>query len=155
LARRQRLDTADFTLVLRSGRVLRGASAQLLVKANGLDYARLGMIVPKRAVALATRRNRLRRVIREWFRLNQTRFAGWDWVVRLNIPAKDKSKPGKSRPASKSAQPMPGKPADLVEPLRADLDKLMRSIPAAAYATEYATKYATKYATEPEPPPEP
>ncbi|HXC40544.1 MAG TPA: ribonuclease P protein component [Burkholderiales bacterium] len=122
MARRQRLDTAAFTVVLRSGRVLRGACAQLLVKANGLDYARLGMIVPKRAVALATRRNRLRRVIREWFRLNQARFAGRDWVVRLNIPARDKSKARQSGPV---------KPADLVEPLRADLDKLMLSIPAA------------------------
>jgi ribonuclease P protein component len=45
--------------------------------------------VPKRLVRRATTRNRIRRLIREAFRLEQRRLGGSDCVVRLVKPVSD------------------------------------------------------------------
>lgn len=55
----------------------------LLSAPNGLDYPRLGMIVPKKIIATAVGRNRIKRVIREVFRLNQAELVGLDVVARI------------------------------------------------------------------------
>jgi ribonuclease P protein component len=47
---------------------------------NDLTHGRLGLVV-SRKVGRAVRRNRLKRVIREVFRLNKPAFAGLDVVV--------------------------------------------------------------------------
>ena len=48
---------------------------------NGLAHSRLGITTPRR-VGNAVRRNRLRRRVREVFRLNQAQIAGgWDILV--------------------------------------------------------------------------
>lgn len=54
---------------------------------NGLDYARLGLAVSKRKARLAVQRNRLKRLIRESFRVNQQRLSGVDIVVIPRAPA--------------------------------------------------------------------
>ena len=54
---------------------------------NGLDRARLGMIVPKKIVPLAVGRNRIRRLLREWFRLRQQELSGLDVIAQLRAPA--------------------------------------------------------------------
>ena len=72
-------------MVLRNGRPLRGKAASLLVRPNKVLYPRLGMIVPKRAHGRAVDRNKIKRIIREWFRTNQPRLAGRDWIVRLGL----------------------------------------------------------------------
>lgn len=46
-----------------------------------MDYARLGLAVSKRKARLAVQRNRLKRLIRESFRVNQQRLSGLDIVV--------------------------------------------------------------------------
>lgn len=46
-------------------------------------YARLGMVVPKRLLGRAVDRNRVKRLVRERFRLTQSAIAGHDWLVRL------------------------------------------------------------------------
>lgn len=43
---------------------------------NDQVYSRLGIIVPKKNVNKATKRNRFKRVIREFFRLHQYRLKG-------------------------------------------------------------------------------
>ncbi|MBU0745085.1 MAG: ribonuclease P protein component [Gammaproteobacteria bacterium] len=48
---------------------------------NDLSYPRLGVIVPKRNIHQATKRNRFKRVVRESFRLNQNRFQGVDILI--------------------------------------------------------------------------
>lgn len=52
--------------------------------ANG---ARLGIAVGKKHVRRANRRNRLKRTVRESFRLNRERLAGLDLVVVAQAPA--------------------------------------------------------------------
>jgi ribonuclease P protein component len=51
--------------------------------ANGRSGARLGMIVARRSTGTNVRRNRIKRLIREIFRVRQGGLSGWDWVVRV------------------------------------------------------------------------
>src|SRR5690606_35159503 len=53
----------------------------LLARDNQLDHPRLGLVIGKKSVKLAVERNRIKRQIRESFRLNQDNLVGWDIVV--------------------------------------------------------------------------
>lgn len=55
----------------------------VLVAPNDLPHARLGMIVPRKVIATAVARNRIKRLLRETFRLNQQEIAGLDVVARV------------------------------------------------------------------------
>lgn len=71
----------------------RARASQLVVAAvpNGLDCARLGLSVGKRVWKSAVRRNYVRRVFREAFRLEQARLpAGYDYVL---VPAEPRLAP--------------------------------------------------------------
>ena len=50
--------------------------------ANGLPKPRLGMVVAVKVAGSSVARNRIKRLIREAFRLRQRELAGWDWIVR-------------------------------------------------------------------------
>ena len=69
--------------VLKSGRLTRAARLALYRLPNDVDCARIALIVPKRLAPLAVIRNRIRRVVREAFRLQQQRLGAQDCVVRL------------------------------------------------------------------------
>ena len=58
-----------------------GKSVLLLARDNQLDHPRLGLVIGKKSVKLAVERNRIKRQIRESFRLNQDNLTGWDIVV--------------------------------------------------------------------------
>jgi len=58
-----------------------GKSVLLLARNNELDHSRLGLVIGKKSVNLSVERNRLKRQIRESFRLNQDNLVGWDIVV--------------------------------------------------------------------------
>lgn len=51
-----------------------------------MQHARLGLIVGKKAVARASARNRIKRVIRERFRIAQSELPAVDMVVRVVGP---------------------------------------------------------------------
>lgn len=53
------------------------------VRSNAQSIARLGLIVPKRCLPRAVDRNRVKRVLREWFRIHQVGLTGRDVLVRL------------------------------------------------------------------------
>jgi ribonuclease P protein component len=53
----------------------------VLAVANQLDYPRLGMVVSVKAAGNAVKRNRIKRLIRESFRLHQALLDGLDLVV--------------------------------------------------------------------------
>lgn len=75
--------------VLRGGKLLRGNGISVLLGGSVSGEARLGLIVPKRILQRAVDRNRVKRVLREWFRHGRTRLAGRDCVIRLT-PASTK-----------------------------------------------------------------
>lgn len=80
--RRARLTSAaQFESVFASTCKSSSGSFTVLARPNGLAQARLGIVVSKRCSKLAVERNRLKRLVRENFRLVQQRLAGLDLVV--------------------------------------------------------------------------
>ncbi|WP_288061267.1 ribonuclease P protein component [Rodentibacter caecimuris] len=53
----------------------------ILARKNNLDYPRLGLAVPKKCLARAHDRNRIKRLVRESFRLSQYQLPACDFVV--------------------------------------------------------------------------
>ena len=82
----QRLAGAAVQQVLKEGRARTVGTLRLQYRANGLEHVRLAQVIPKKLAARAVDRNRIRRVVREAFRLEQQRWAGYDCVVRLRSP---------------------------------------------------------------------
>jgi ribonuclease P protein component len=71
----------DFQQTFRLGKKQKEGGLVVYTKLNGLGYARLGLAVAKKIIPSATSRNRLRRLIRESFRLNQHRLPEVDIVI--------------------------------------------------------------------------
>jgi len=53
----------------------------LLARKNSLDHPRIGMAIPKKHIKRAVGRNRIRRIVREQFRLQQHQLPAIDIVV--------------------------------------------------------------------------
>jgi ribonuclease P protein component len=82
-SRKQRLRGEDIEALLASGKGLRRAGVSVQTRTNALDCPRLGLIIPRRLVPRAVDRNRIKRVLREWFRRNRDRLGSRDILVRL------------------------------------------------------------------------
>jgi ribonuclease P protein component len=80
----QRLRGEAIAQILSVSRSRRAGPISVRIKPNGLNFSRLGLIVPKRYLPRAVDRNRARRVIREWFRRKQAQLCGQDVLVRLS-----------------------------------------------------------------------
>ena len=81
--RQQRLLTpAEFAAVFADA-PLRATHPNFLILARGnnLGYPRLGLVVPKKHVRKANKRNRIKRVARETFRKEQHKLAAIDAIV--------------------------------------------------------------------------
>ena len=80
------LTTEEFSSVfaLRKQRS-RSFLAVLQSENNTLGHARLGLVVGKKAAKRANKRNYMKRVIREWFRLHQHELPAKDFVVRVRV----------------------------------------------------------------------
>lgn len=61
----------------------------VIFKRNGLDGPRLGMAVASKPFGGSVGRNRLRRLVRESFRLNQRRLPAVDIVISARTPARN------------------------------------------------------------------
>ena len=71
-SRAQRLlNAGDFQQVFDNTR-LKASTRELLIlgAANSLDHSRIGFIIAKKNIRSAVQRNRIRRIIREYFRLH-------------------------------------------------------------------------------------
>ncbi len=88
----QRLRRArDFARAYRAGGRARGALVQLVAVENGLAHSRIGLSVGRAIWKSAVRRNRVRRIFREAFRLEQHELPpGFDWIL---IPAEKRLDP--------------------------------------------------------------
>jgi ribonuclease P protein component len=63
----------------------------LRVKANGLSHPRVGLAVAVKTAGNAVGRNRIRRLVRESFRLSQLELPPVDVVVAAKFPAREAS----------------------------------------------------------------
>lgn len=71
---------------------------RILARSRGTsDVGRVGIIVPKRVIPLAVHRNRIKRVVREWFRCHSSLCVGWDYVVTIKSASKTLSKKALSK----------------------------------------------------------
>lgn len=71
----------EFQQTFRLGNKKKQGGLAVYTKLNDLGYARLGLAVAKKIIPNATSRNRLKRLIRESFRLNQHRLPEVDIVI--------------------------------------------------------------------------
>jgi ribonuclease P protein component len=84
--------SGDFSRAYREGSRARGGILVVVAVPNGLDHPRLGLSVGRRIWRSAVRRNRVKRIFREAFRLEQHALpAGHDLVL---IPAAPRLEPG-------------------------------------------------------------
>jgi ribonuclease P protein component len=84
--RRHRMRSADFARVYSQGSRARGSLLTVAVCPNGLDRTRLGLSIGKRVWKRAVRRNRVRRVFREAFRLSLAELPEGVDVVLIGAP---------------------------------------------------------------------
>lgn len=78
---RRLLDAASYRQVFEGASFRLGNDYLLLLaRGNQLGHARLGLVVAKKTIRLSVRRNRIKRVVRETFRLAQDRFDSVDIV---------------------------------------------------------------------------
>ncbi len=83
--------------------------------------SRLGLIVAKRLVPAAARRNLIRRVIREYFRTTREAFPPGDWIIRLH------ESPFPSAARIRKGAPIPTR-LQVVTGLRSDLTQILRRV---------------------------
>lgn len=72
---------AEFQTLFASGKRTGNRELLFISRQNNTDHARLGLAISKKNVPLAVNRNRLKRLIRESFRLHQQQLKGMDIVV--------------------------------------------------------------------------
>jgi ribonuclease P protein component len=83
----------QFDAIYAGGRRIDDRLFGLRVKPNGLAHPRLGLAVAVKTAGNAVARNRLRRVIKESFRLAQHELPAVDVVVAVKIPAREAPPP--------------------------------------------------------------
>lgn len=75
---------ADFKLSFKQGRRVHQPPLSVVFRDNGLMYPRLGLAIGKRQAKQAVERNRVKRQLREDFRLRAETLPALDCVVYLN-----------------------------------------------------------------------
>ena len=85
---------SEFTKVFKNTEFkVRSDCFLVLVVQNALNFPRLGLIVAKKNVKKASKRNLVKRIIRESFRLNRHQLPAVDVVVLVTKPCGNYTKP--------------------------------------------------------------
>ncbi len=77
------LKTDDFSSVFNLRKRIANTYLVIRFKPNNLNRPRLGLVVGKKTAKLAVHRNYMKRVLREFFRLNQHQLPSLDLVVQV------------------------------------------------------------------------
>jgi ribonuclease P protein component len=115
------VNKADFDRVFADNQRARTDYVMVMAHPNQVGHARLGMIVAKRLLARAVDRNRVKRCVRESFRLVLPELPACDFVVRLIVrpvpgdEARDLSRTFK-RAGHRAMAKWPTAPADEAAP---------------------------------------
>ena len=80
------LKTDDFSSVFALRCQKSRGCLQIFQARNSLDYPRLGLIVAKKVAKRANKRNYMKRVLREWFRLHKHEMPAVDIIIRVRQP---------------------------------------------------------------------
>lgn len=88
------LSSREFSQVFAGSERSADRSFVILSRDNGLGYPRLGLAISKKRVSQAVSRNRIKRVIRESFRLHQGVLPSVDLVVMAGKAPNPNSKKG-------------------------------------------------------------
>ena len=76
------LSSSDYKAVFDNAKVKVSSQHVLfLATPNGKPYPRLGLVIAKKNAKLAVQRNRIKRIARESFRLQQQQLGGLDTIV--------------------------------------------------------------------------
>ena len=67
----------------------RNSAVSIRGKYNQMEYPRIGYSIPKRGTKLAFRRNRLKRLVKEAFRLNARQLPKMDIIVLVQNESQD------------------------------------------------------------------
>ncbi len=105
--------------VHRAEAVVDAEAPEQIITANAAS--RLGLIVAKRLVPAAARRNLIRRVVREYFRTTNDAFPAGDWIVRLH------ESPFPSPARVRKGTPVPTR-TQVVSGLRSDLTQILKRV---------------------------
>lgn len=72
---------SEYQAIFKTGKKLTSPYFSIINKANQLSHSRLGIIVSKKSARKAVDRNRIKRIIRESFRLSYQFFPALDLIV--------------------------------------------------------------------------
>jgi ribonuclease P protein component len=86
------LKSSDFTAIKGSKLTASSKELLLLAKVNSYNHARLGLVVPKRHIKTAVKRNIIKRIVRESFRHQASTLPNLDVIllIRASINQLDK-----------------------------------------------------------------
>lgn len=74
----------DYERVFRHPNKVLTREVTIFARQNRLEHGRLGLVIKRKQIKKAAQRNRVKRVVRESFRLNQYELVGLDVVVMTN-----------------------------------------------------------------------
>lgn len=94
-------ETRDFKRVFGSKQKVVTSCFALYYAPNTHQVARLGVVVSKRNVRLAHKRNRIKRLCREHFRVHHAQLVGYDWVLVARSILSKRDKPEMHRQLKK------------------------------------------------------
>lgn len=83
------LSPKQFSDVLRNGKKIFNPVFLLIILPSSANTSRVGIVVSKKVSKRAVDRNRIKRQVREFFRLNQKLWSNYEVVVIANAPAAD------------------------------------------------------------------